>query len=78
MKVLEQFVRTILSEGICRTCGDVTGDDTDTCEQHKDEPTKLQLLPVSLSPFPGKGLPVHKTPPPPDNGRPRVNEWKGF
>lgn len=44
-RMLNEFVREVLLEAVyCRVCGDPTHDDSDTCEDHKDEPTKLQLL----------------------------------
>ena len=75
---LREFVEEVLAEAVyCRACGDPTYDDSDTCELHKDEPTKLELLPADIAAFPGRGLPVHGQPAP-VSGRPRVNGWRGF
>lgn len=42
---VREVLASMLSEAVyCRVCGDPTHDDSDTCEDHKNEPTKLELL----------------------------------
>ena len=38
------MVRIILENVSCRVCGDPTDGEHDTCEEHREEPTKLELL----------------------------------
>lgn len=78
MKLLKEFIQSVLQENVsCRVCGNPTDGSADTCEEHKDEPTKLEVLPADISANPGQGLPVHKQPASVD-GRPHVNGWRGF
>ena len=75
-QLIRKFVNEVLTEATCRVCGDATNDGSDACEEHKDEPTKLELLPASLGNT-GQGLPVHGRISPVD-GRPRITGWRGF
>jgi hypothetical protein len=44
-ETLKEFVRSVLLENVyCRVCGDQTDGNHDTCEEHRDDPTKLQSL----------------------------------
>lgn len=42
--LLHEFVKILLENVSCRVCGDPTDGEHDTCEEHRDEPTKLELL----------------------------------
>lgn len=76
---LKGFVEEVLAEAVyCRACGDPTYDDSDTCELHKDEPTKLELLPGSLKIGPEHGKTVYSRPLAPISGGPRVRGLRGF
>ena len=44
-KSLKEFVKIVLQENVyCRVCGEATDGNHDTCEEHREEPTKLQYL----------------------------------
>jgi len=79
VRLLREFVQEVLSENVsCRVCGDPTDGSSDTCDLHKDEPTKLELLPGALKIGPEHGKTVYSRPPAPVDGGPRVRGLRGF
>lgn len=75
---LKKFVKEVLLENVsCRVCGNATDGEHDTCEEHRDEPTKLELL--GTDPFEApQGLTVQKGPYRNGGGRPSRMGWRGF
>ena len=44
-KILKRFIEAVLLENVyCRVCGEPTDENEDTCEEHRNDPTKLQNL----------------------------------
>lgn len=71
--MLKEFVREVLAENVsCRVCGDPTDGEQDTCERHKDEPTKLELLGADMVPDIPQGITIPQRPYKNRGGRPSM------
>jgi hypothetical protein len=75
--IIEEFVKIMLENISCRICGNPTDGENDTCDEHRDEPTKLELLGKSNFEF-TQGLTVPKGAYRNGGGRPSKMGWRGF
>ena len=76
--ILKLFVEAVLVENVyCRVCGNSTDGEHDTCEEHRDEPTKLELL-GNFDFEHSEGTTVYKGPYRNGGGRPSRMGWRGF
>lgn len=81
-QILQNFVKIIVENVSCRVCGDPTDGENDTCEEHKDEPTKLELLGTpegaSMSPERDYNGRTVRTRVASVDGKPNQRGWRGF
>lgn len=79
---LKEFVRIILENVSCKVCGNPTDGNYDTCEDHREEPTKLELLGshegMSISPERDYNGRTVRTRTASVDGRPTQRGWRGF
>jgi len=79
MKIFETFIRQILTEidAGCRICkGPVENPGDELCAEHQDEPSKLQLLPATMSPTQQYNGKTTKTNFQAVDGSPNQKGWK--
>ena len=75
---IREFVTEVMLEAVyCRICGNATDGSHDTCEEHREEPTKLELLGNSNFEH-SEGTTVYKGPYRNGGGRPSKMGWRGF
>ena len=83
LQQLREFIEETLSEAVsCRVCGDPTDGNQDTCDEHREEPTKLELLGTPegqrMSPEQSYNGRTVRTRIAPVDGRPNQRGWRGF